>query len=78
MRARNSPAPRWRISTTRSPCRPPSPPRTPRSTALDRATDRCYRAAGFPSDRARVEYLFALYEKLTAPLAPTRQTRRRA
>ena len=39
-------------------------------TALDRATDRCYRAAGFPSDRDRVEYLFALYEKLATPLAP--------
>ena len=39
--------------------------------ALDRATDRCYRREPFPSDRARVEHIFALYEKLTAPLAPT-------
>jgi len=35
---------------------------------LDRAVDRCYRPEPFPSDRHRVEYLFALYEKLTAPL----------
>jgi len=41
--------------------------------ALDRAVDKCYRAAAFPSDRARVEYLFGLYQKLTAPLtAPAR------
>lgn len=38
-------------------------------TALDKAVDKCYRDTPFPSDRARVEYLFALYEKLTAPLA---------
>jgi len=35
---------------------------------LARAVDRCYRPEPFPSDRHRVEYLFALYEKLTAPL----------
>jgi len=35
---------------------------------LDRAVDRCYRPEPFPSDRHRVEYLFALYEKLTVPL----------
>ena len=34
---------------------------------LDRAVDRCYRPDWFPSDRHRVEYLFALYEKLTVP-----------
>ncbi len=39
--------------------------------ALDRAVDKCYRSDPFPSDRARVEHLFALYEKITAPLAPT-------
>lgn len=38
---------------------------------LDRAVDRCYRAKPFASDRERVEHLFALYEQLTAPLAPT-------
>lgn len=35
---------------------------------LDRAVDRCYRPDPFESDRQRVEFLFALYEKLTAPL----------
>ncbi len=35
---------------------------------LDRAVDRCYRREPFPNDRARVEHLFTLYEKLTAPL----------
>lgn len=45
---------------------------------LDRAVDRCYRKEPFPHDRARVEHLFALYEKLTAPLAPAagRKSRR--
>ena len=38
-------------------------------TDLDRAVDRCYRKEPFPHDRARLEHLFALYEKLTAPLA---------
>jgi hypothetical protein len=59
-----------------------------RSTALllkahqqvDRAVDRCYRPEPFPSDRHRVEYLFALYEQLTAPLVaaarPARKGRR--
>jgi hypothetical protein len=37
---------------------------------LDRAVDRCYRPNLFESDRQRVEYLFDLYEKLTAPLIP--------
>lgn len=46
---------------------------------LDRAVDRCYRKDAFPNDRARVEHLFTLYEKLTAPLAPTNEpTRRRS
>jgi hypothetical protein len=35
---------------------------------LDRAVGRCYRPEPFPSDRHCVEYLFALYEQLTAPL----------
>jgi hypothetical protein len=38
-------------------------------TALDKAVDKCYRDAPFPSDRARVEYLFQRYEQLTAPIA---------
>jgi hypothetical protein len=35
---------------------------------LDRAVDLCYRPQPFDTDRHRVEHLFALYEKLTAPL----------
>ena len=35
---------------------------------LDRAVERCYRKEQFAGDRQRVEHLFALYEKLTAPL----------
>jgi hypothetical protein len=37
---------------------------------LDRAVEKCYRAEPFHSDRERVEHLFSLYEKLTAPLLP--------
>jgi len=36
--------------------------------ALDAAVDRLYTSAAFASDRARVEHLFGLYEKLVAPL----------
>ena len=36
--------------------------------ALDRAVDRLYRPGGFASERERVEHLFGLYEKMTAPL----------
>ncbi len=43
---------------------------------LDRAVDRCYRPEPFPSDRHRVEYLFALYEKLTAPLVAAAKPKR--
>ena len=35
---------------------------------LDRAVDRLYRRAPFASERARVEHLFALHEKMRAPL----------
>ena len=45
-------------------------------TDLDRAVDVCYRPQPFESERLRVEYLFALYEKLTAPLLPTTKPRR--
>jgi hypothetical protein len=44
---------------------------------LDRAVDRCYRPEAFTSDRQRVEYLFALYEKITAPLLPKPLRKRR-
>ena len=36
--------------------------------ALDRAVDRLYRHPRFASERECVEYLFALYERLQAPL----------
>ncbi len=36
--------------------------------ALDRAVDRRYRKEAFTSDRDRVEHLFDMYERLTAPL----------
>jgi hypothetical protein len=45
---------------------------------LDRAVEKCYRKEPFASDRERVEFLFALYERLTAPLvAPKNKTPRR-
>ena len=47
------------------------PPELHRAHAeLDRAVERCYRAERFTSDRERVEFLFRLYEQLTAPLLP--------
>ena len=36
--------------------------------ALDRAVDKLYRRSGFASERERVEHLFMLYEKMSAPL----------
>jgi hypothetical protein len=45
--------------------------------ALDRAVDLCYRPQRFDSDRQRVEFLFALYEKLIAPLIPVEKKKRR-
>ena len=44
---------------------------------LDRAVDRSYRPQPFRNDHQRVEHLFALYEKLTAPLIPTPKKGRR-
>ena len=43
---------------------------------LDRAVDLCYRPEKFDTDRQRVEFLFALYEKLTAPLLPAAKAKR--
>ncbi len=48
--------------------------------ALDAAVEQCYRAKAFTSDEERLEYLFALYEQMTAaapgelfaPPAPTK------
>ena len=45
--------------------------------ALDLAVDRCYRPQPFVSERHRVEFLFALYGKLTAPLIPAERKRKR-
>jgi hypothetical protein len=36
---------------------------------LDRAVDKCYHPELFTSERQRVEFRFALYEKMTALLA---------
>ena len=44
---------------------------------LDRAVERCYRPEPFASDRQRVEFLFALYESITAPLLPAEKKGRR-
>ena len=53
------------------------PPELLRAHAeLDRAVEKCYRPEPFHSDRERVEFLFSLYEKLTAPLLPATPIRR--
>jgi hypothetical protein len=45
------------------------PPKLAKAHAeLDRVVDRCYRPEPFTGDRQRVEFLFTLYERLTAPL----------
>ncbi|MBI4567172.1 MAG: hypothetical protein HY719_02110 [Planctomycetes bacterium] len=49
------------------------PVTTPRALSkahakLDRAVDRCYRPHPFDRDRLRVEFLFGLFEKASAPL----------
>ena len=44
---------------------------------LDRAVDRCYRREPFSSDHARVEFLFNLYQRLSAPLTAPVKSRRR-
>jgi hypothetical protein len=44
-------------------------------TELDRAVEKCYRSERFHSDRERVELLFSLYEKFTAPLLPITRKR---
>ena len=45
--------------------------------ALDRAVDRLYRRKKFTSERERVEHLFALYERMKAPLTVKAATKRR-
>lgn len=44
---------------------------------LDTAVDRCYRNQPFTSERQRLEFLFSLYEQLTAPLTAGANPRRR-
>ena len=44
--------------------------------ALDRAVDRLYRRKRFTSERERVEYLLAQYERMQAPLAAATAKRR--
>jgi len=46
--------------------------------ALDRAVDLCYRPQRFDNERQRVEFLFALYEKLIAPLIPPAGKKKRS
>ena len=46
--------------------------------ALDRAVDRLYRPKRFASERERIEYLFALYERMQAPLAAEAAAKPRA
>ena len=48
----------------------------PSIRAGNESVTRPYRHAPFPGERHRVEYLFTLYEKLTAPLLPTTKPRR--
>ena len=47
--------------------------------ALDKAVDKAYRKQPFDSDRQRLEYLFALYQQLDAPLdvAPKKAIRQK-
>jgi len=55
------------------------PPALVRAHAeLDHAVDQCYRREPFDTERQRVEFLFALYEKLTAPLLPAAKSRRKS
>ena len=44
---------------------------------LDRAVDRLYRPTPFASERERVEHLFMLYEKMSAPLEAGMQGKKR-
>jgi hypothetical protein len=54
------------------------PPLLKAHQALDKAVDAAYRKAAFTSERERIEYLFAEYQRLTAPLiAPDKKKRTR-
>ena len=43
--------------------------------ALDRAVDKLYRRTGFASERERVEHMFMLYEKMSAPMKAAMQAK---
>src|SRR5690606_12891422 len=45
--------------------------------ALNKAVAAAYRKQPFASERERIEYLFALYQQITAPLVATPARRRR-
>lgn len=45
--------------------------------ALDRAVDKAYRRAPFKDEKERIEHLFTLYQKLTAPLIETKRKTKR-
>lgn len=45
--------------------------------ALDKAVDAAYRKAAFTSERERIEYLFTLYQQLTAPLVTISESKRK-
>ena len=47
-------------------------------TYFDALPDRLYRRARFTSERERVEHLFALYERMQAPLAAEVTVKRRS
>ena len=40
----------------------------PTHATLDRAVDRCYRPQPFATELARLEFLFGLYQQLSAPV----------
>jgi len=44
---------------------------------LDKAVDKAYRPQPFPTERHRIEYLFAQYEKITAPLVAKGKKKKR-
>ncbi len=53
------------------------PPLLKAHQALDKAVDLAYRKQPFTSERQRIEFLFDLYQKYTAPLVSTKPKRRK-
>jgi hypothetical protein len=45
--------------------------------ALDAAVDKCYRGTKFSGETERLEFLFALYNEIAAPLAPAEKPQKR-